>query len=188
MGGEKDLREFLPLTPAVLEDLACLGRGGPARLRHNEGGRAAYRRGDALGTGHALPLGGAAASEGLDPGIGRAARPGARRRAPPLLPADRPGTQGGSRRGRAPGRAGAHGPSEGTCARPATADGPGGGVVAPPQGPHGPAVSVSERLYRALLAAYPKEFRQAHGREMAQVFRCMCREEIVRDGRGGLAG
>jgi hypothetical protein len=60
--------------------------------------------------------------------------------------------------------------------------------VAPPQEePHGRAVSGSERLYRALLAAYPKEFRRAHGREMAQVFRCMCREEVVRSGRGGLA-
>lgn len=59
--------------------------------------------------------------------------------------------------------------------------------MAPPQQPHGRAVSGSERLYRALLAAYPKEFRRAHGGEMAQVFRCMCREEVVSGGRGGLA-
>ena len=59
--------------------------------------------------------------------------------------------------------------------------------MAPPHEPHGRAVSGSERLYRALLAAYPKEFRRAHGREMAQVFRCMCREEVVSGGRGGLA-
>jgi hypothetical protein len=59
--------------------------------------------------------------------------------------------------------------------------------VAPPHEPHGRAVSGSERLYRALLAAYPKEFRRAHGREMAQVFRCMCREEVVRGGSRGLA-
>ena len=59
--------------------------------------------------------------------------------------------------------------------------------MAPPQEPHGRAVSGSERLYRALLAAYPKEFRRAHGREMAQVFRYMCREEVVSGGRGGLA-
>jgi hypothetical protein len=59
--------------------------------------------------------------------------------------------------------------------------------VAPPlHQPHGRAVSGSERIYGALLAAYPKEFRRAHGREMAQVFRCMCREEVVRGGRGGL--
>jgi hypothetical protein len=58
--------------------------------------------------------------------------------------------------------------------------------VAPPPESHGRAVSGSERLYRALLAAYPKEFRRAHGREMAQVFRCMCREEVVSGGRGGL--
>ncbi|MDQ3638096.1 MAG: hypothetical protein M3426_08905 [Actinomycetota bacterium] len=59
--------------------------------------------------------------------------------------------------------------------------------MTPPQEPHGRAVSGSERLYRALLAAYPKEFRQAHGREMAQVFRCMCREEVVSSGSRGLA-
>ena len=59
--------------------------------------------------------------------------------------------------------------------------------MAPPYEPHGRAVSGSERLYRALLAAYPKEFRRAHGREMAQVFRCMCREEVVSSGSRGLA-
>jgi hypothetical protein len=60
-------------------------------------------------------------------------------------------------------------------------------VVAPPPEQHGRAVSGSERIYRALLAAYPKEFRRAHGREMAQVFRCMCREEVVSGGSRGLA-
>ncbi|HEY6581455.1 MAG TPA: hypothetical protein VIZ60_10030 [Rubrobacter sp.] len=59
--------------------------------------------------------------------------------------------------------------------------------MAPTQEPHGRAVSGSERIYRALLAAYPKEFRRAYGSEMAQVFRCMCREEVVSGGRGGLA-
>jgi len=58
--------------------------------------------------------------------------------------------------------------------------------VAPPHEPHGRVVSGSERLYRALLAAYPKEFRRAYGREMAQVFRSMCREEFVSGGSGGL--
>jgi hypothetical protein len=58
--------------------------------------------------------------------------------------------------------------------------------VAPPHEPHGRVVSGSERLYRALLAAYPKGFRRAHGREMAQVFRCMCREEVVSSGSRGL--
>jgi hypothetical protein len=59
--------------------------------------------------------------------------------------------------------------------------------VTPPREPHGRAVSGSERLYRALLAAYPKEFRRAHGREMAQVFRCVCREEVASGGSRGLA-
>ena len=60
-------------------------------------------------------------------------------------------------------------------------------MAPPPQQPHGRAVSGSERFYETLLAAYPKEFRRAHGREMAQVFRCMCREEVASGGRGGLA-
>ena len=59
--------------------------------------------------------------------------------------------------------------------------------MAPPHEPDGRAVSVSERLYRALLAAYPKEFRRSHGREMTQVFRCMCREEVASGERGQLA-
>jgi hypothetical protein len=59
--------------------------------------------------------------------------------------------------------------------------------VAPPHEPYGRAVTGSERLYRALLAAYPKEFRRAYGREMVQVFRCMCREQVVSGGSGGLA-
>jgi hypothetical protein len=41
---------------------------------------------------------------------------------------------------------------------------------------------VSERVYRMLLAAYPKEFRDAYGSQMAQMFRDLCREER----RGGV--
>ena len=59
-------------------------------------------------------------------------------------------------------------------------------MAPPPQQPHGRAVSGSERIYGALLAAYPKEFRRAHGGEMAQVFQCMCHEEVVSGGRGAL--
>lgn len=47
------------------------------------------------------------------------------------------------------------------------------------------ALRVSERVYRALLAVYPKQFRDAYGPQMAQVFRDLCREEI---GRAGIAG
>ena len=42
---------------------------------------------------------------------------------------------------------------------------------------HDRAVWVSERLYRALLAAYPREFRREYGPQMRQVFRDLCREE-----------
>jgi hypothetical protein len=35
----------------------------------------------------------------------------------------------------------------------------------------------SERVYRALLAAYPREFRDAYGQQMRQAFRDLCRQE-----------
>ncbi len=40
------------------------------------------------------------------------------------------------------------------------------------------------RAYRALLVAYPKEFREMYGRQMVQVFRDLCREETRRGGVG----
>jgi hypothetical protein len=49
------------------------------------------------------------------------------------------------------------------------------------------APSVSERVYKALLVAYPKEFRRAYGLHMAQVFKDLCREEQRRGGAFGLA-
>jgi hypothetical protein len=45
---------------------------------------------------------------------------------------------------------------------------------------------VSERVYRALLAAYPKEFRGAYGSQMEQIFRDLCRDELRRGGMEGL--
>jgi hypothetical protein len=44
----------------------------------------------------------------------------------------------------------------------------------------------SSLVYRALLRAYPKEFRDAYGREMEQTFRDLCREERRRGGMAGL--
>lgn len=44
---------------------------------------------------------------------------------------------------------------------------------------------ISERVYKALLVAYPKEFRSEYGPQMAQAFRDLCREEL---GRGSAAG
>src|ERR687886_766526 len=41
---------------------------------------------------------------------------------------------------------------------------------------HDRAVSASERLYWALLVAYPREFRREYGPQMRQVFRDLCRE------------
>lgn len=49
------------------------------------------------------------------------------------------------------------------------------------------ALRVSERVYRALLVAYPKEFRRVYGAQMMQVFRDLCREERQRNGTFGLA-
>jgi hypothetical protein len=44
---------------------------------------------------------------------------------------------------------------------------------------------ISERVYRVLMAAYPREFRDAYGRQMEQTFRDLCRRER---GRGGVVG
>jgi hypothetical protein len=41
---------------------------------------------------------------------------------------------------------------------------------------------VSERVYRVLLVVFPKEFRDAYGPQMVQVFRDSCREESLKGG------
>ena len=48
-------------------------------------------------------------------------------------------------------------------------------------------MSTSERVYKALLLAYPKEFRREYGWQMAQVFGDLCREAQRRGGVLGLA-
>ena len=48
------------------------------------------------------------------------------------------------------------------------------------------AFRVSERVYRALLAAYPREFRREYGAQMRQVFRDLCREELRKKQTRGL--
>src|ERR687895_135885 len=63
--------------------------------------------------------------------------------------------------------------------------------MASPMGPrprgHERAVGTSERAYRALLRAYPRELRDGYGDEMARCFKDLCREELE-DGSGlGLA-
>jgi GNAT superfamily N-acetyltransferase len=63
--------------------------------------------------------------------------------------------------------------------------------MASPWGPrprgHERAVGTSERAYRSLLRAYPRELRDEHGDEMARCFQDLCREELE-DGSGlGLA-
>jgi hypothetical protein len=49
------------------------------------------------------------------------------------------------------------------------------------------ALSISERAYRRLLAAYPTEFRRRYGPEMAQVFRTACRLKYQASGVSGVA-
>ena len=49
------------------------------------------------------------------------------------------------------------------------------------------AVATSERVYRALLRAYPRELRDEYGAEMARCFRDLCREELEDGGGLGLA-
>jgi hypothetical protein len=49
------------------------------------------------------------------------------------------------------------------------------------------AVGASERAYRSLLRAYPRELRDEYGDEMALCFRDLCREELEYRGGPGLA-
>ncbi len=46
---------------------------------------------------------------------------------------------------------------------------------------------ISERVYRLLMRAYPKEFREMYGRQMEQVFLDLCREALENGGGLGLA-
>ena len=48
-------------------------------------------------------------------------------------------------------------------------------------------LSVSARLYKLLLIIYPAEFRRRYGREMAQVFRDRCRQQMQQGGKLGIA-
>ena len=63
--------------------------------------------------------------------------------------------------------------------------------MASPRGPrprgHERAVGTSERAYRSLLRAYPRELRDEYGDEMARCFRDLCREELEEGGGLGLA-
>ncbi|CAN5796317.1 hypothetical protein BH23ACT11_BH23ACT11_10730 [soil metagenome] len=44
----------------------------------------------------------------------------------------------------------------------------------------------SKRLYRALLVAYPKEFRRQYSEQLEQAFGDLCREELQQRGKKGL--
>ena len=52
---------------------------------------------------------------------------------------------------------------------------------------HERAVGTSERAYRSLLRAYPRELRDEYGDEMARCFQELCREELEEGGGLGLA-
>ncbi|MCA1718152.1 MAG: hypothetical protein LC781_15470 [Actinobacteria bacterium] len=46
-------------------------------------------------------------------------------------------------------------------------------------------LTISERVYKTLLKAYPKEFRDEYGPQMVRDFQDLCWEELE---RGGVAG
>jgi hypothetical protein len=64
-------------------------------------------------------------------------------------------------------------------------------MASSPGGPrprgHERAVGISERAYRWLLRAYPRELRDDYDDEMARCFRDLCREGLEDGGRWGLA-
>jgi len=59
--------------------------------------------------------------------------------------------------------------------------------VSPSPASRARALVLSDRVYRKLLAAYPVEFRERYGPEMAQVFRTCCRLTYRSSGTGGVA-
>jgi len=56
-----------------------------------------------------------------------------------------------------------------------------------PRGHDERAVGTSQRTYRTLLRAYPRELRDEYGDEMARCFRDLCREQLEEGGGLGLA-
>ena len=56
-----------------------------------------------------------------------------------------------------------------------------------PRGHDERAVGTSQRAYRTLLQAYPRELRDEYGDEMARCFRDLCREQLEEGGGLGLA-
>ena len=50
----------------------------------------------------------------------------------------------------------------------------------------GRALGVSGRVYRMLLLAYPRDFRDAYGPQMEQAFLDLCRQALDRGGALGL--
>src|SRR3989442_1302915 len=134
-----------------------------ARLRDHERCGGAIRGHRAAGAGDALWIAQAAAGGGPRRRRWRAVRPGAGRRAAPLLPTDAARPIRSARGGAAAGRDGPCGAAQEadrdpTCMSPATA----------------------ERIYRRLLRAYPPDFRAEYGREMVLLFRDQCQESDVR--------
>jgi hypothetical protein len=49
-------------------------------------------------------------------------------------------------------------------------------------------LTISERVYKALLTVYPKEFRDEYGLQMMQVFRDLCQEKLDCGGVAGFVG
>src|SRR5882762_2120124 len=136
---------------------------GTARLRDHEGCGGALRGHRAAGAGDALWIAESAAGGGPRRRRSRARRPGAGRRATPLLPTDTARPIRGA-------RGGASARGDGACGAAQEAD----------WGPACMSPAAAERIYRVLLRAYPQDFRAEYGREMVLLFREQCQESDVR--------
>src|SRR5262245_20108989 len=153
-------------APAAFRDLPHPprpGRRGPPRLRHHPGRRRAYGGRAPAQPRHPLSLRAADAGAGADRGDARAARPGAGRRAPPLLPHHVAGDGGRARGGAAAERPAAAGARQRLRA--------GEGLM---------------RLYRALLHLYPASFRAEYGSEMEAIHAQRLRDATGPLARGGV--
>ena len=196
MGGEdvpgersSDPGDLLPLTPVALNVLLALadgerhGYGIMLEVRERTGGRVRLGPGTLYGAIKRLKEGGVIEESGKRPDPGRRTTSGAATTASPASAARswRRRSKGSTawcapRAGRAPSprrsraRRGRDVLSEGTA----------------PEGRER-AVGTSERVYRSLLRAYPRELRDEYGDEMVRCFRDLCREELEDGGGLGLA-
>ena len=183
-----DAGDLLPLTPVALNILLALadgerhGYGIMLEVRERTGAKVRLGPGTLYGAIKRLKEGGLIEESGERDPTPRRTTSGAATTASPASAAR-------SWRQRS------HGSTTWSALRAARAPSPrrsqsGGGVMAAPGGPRPRGrervIGISQRVYRSLLRAYPRQLRDEYGDEMVRCFRDLCREAL-HDGGVGLA-